>query len=259
MKGFLLYLWLGGAILYSINTLVLTQLVEPESQVAEARAPAPQGPDPEAGRTVSSWGSYLNPQKRSKPKPAPVPSPPDVNLLTEAVPTTNGSTPARTDDTGKSATNAESGTQVDLPERDHLARVTVLRSAAMRSYGSVSSPLVRYYSPGTQLQLIEREGDWAKVRDPNSNEVGWIYEPYYLAGVTAAGPVQAALEPKPEPSVEVKPPKKRTKNARQNRLAKPTPQVADVVFPEPEARARRWSKRSARRGQGLFMLGPPGF
>lgn len=206
MKGFLLYLWLGGAILYSINTLVLTLLVEPESQGAEARAPAPQGPDPEAGRTVSSWGSYLNPQKRRKPAPAPVASQPDVNLLTEVVPTTNGSAPARTVDT--EAANAESGTQVDSPERDHLARVKVLRS---------------------------------------------------VAKVTVAEPVQAALEPKPEPSVETKPHKERTKNAKQNRLAKPTGQVADVVFPEPEARARRWSKRSARRGQGLFMLGPPGF
>lgn len=58
MKGFLLYLWLGGALLFTANTLFLAYVVQPDRQVA-GMAPPFHDPINMAGKS-SSWGPYLS-------------------------------------------------------------------------------------------------------------------------------------------------------------------------------------------------------
>lgn len=62
MKGFLTYMWLGGAILYTFNTLAYWQLAGPEGQVSELTEEPP--------RALSSWGSYLEPHSGTPSAPS---------------------------------------------------------------------------------------------------------------------------------------------------------------------------------------------
>jgi len=51
----------------------------------------------------------------------------------------------------------------------------VVLAATLRSEGSVSSPTVRIYPPGTELQVIGRVDGWYQVSDPLTQERGWIF------------------------------------------------------------------------------------
>jgi hypothetical protein len=58
--------------------------------------------------------------------------------------------------------------------------VVVIRWATVHSGPSVSVPTVRFYSVGTELQLIDHQYGWFEVLDPATSQRGWIYEKYYL-------------------------------------------------------------------------------
>jgi hypothetical protein len=66
-------------------------------------------------------------------------------------------------------------------------------AAKMHDLASVSSPTVRSYSPGTNLQVVRREGSWVLVSDPITTEQGWVLDEY-LSSIGSAGFTQAALE-----------------------------------------------------------------
>ena len=55
MRLFLTYLWVGGAVLYTLNTLAYTYLTPPE----RVTAASPVTSDKAAHRKVRSWGSHL--------------------------------------------------------------------------------------------------------------------------------------------------------------------------------------------------------
>ena len=55
MRLFLTYLWVGGAVLYALNTLAYTYLTPPE----RVTAASPVTSDKAAPRKVRSWGSHL--------------------------------------------------------------------------------------------------------------------------------------------------------------------------------------------------------
>ena len=54
----------------------------------------------------------------------------------------------------------------------------VMLAARMHDQASVTSLTVRFYTPGTNLQVIRREGVWLLVSDPVSQERGWMLEKY---------------------------------------------------------------------------------
>ena len=59
--------------------------------------------------------------------------------------------------------------------------VEVSRAARVHTAPSISSPIIRFYPVGKELQLIGHEDGWSKVRDSESSERGWIYEQYLEA------------------------------------------------------------------------------
>ncbi len=66
-------------------------------------------------------------------------------------------------------------------------------AAKVHSGASVSSPAVRYYRPGTELQVERREGGWVGVSDPVTQERGWVFEKY-LSSIDGPSPIQAAAD-----------------------------------------------------------------
>jgi hypothetical protein len=77
----------------------------------------------------------------------------------------------------------------------------------MHSEASVSSPTVRFYSPGSELQVVKREGAWFEVLDPVTQERGWVLD-RYLSSIASSTPTQVATESTTEPqSAKPAPPK----------------------------------------------------
>ena len=98
-----------------------------------------------------------------------------------------------------------------VPENEEANWVVVIRGATVHSGPSVSAPMVRFYSVGTELHLTDYQHGWFQVLDPVTSQRGWIYEKYYLQAIRGPGQMVAALQ---------EPAKQEVVNAR-----KPTPQL----------------------------------
>jgi len=112
--------------------------------------------------------------------------------------------------------------------------VVVIRGATVHSDPSVSAPIVRYYSVGTELELIDHQQGWFQVLDPATSQRGWIYEKYYLQAIRAPGQGVAALQELPKQRVV-----SATKPAPHVRRAKnlgPRPKSRPVIASAPRSR-----------------------
>ena len=107
--------------------------------------------------------------------------------------------------------------------------VVVIRGATVHSGPSVSAPMVRFYSVGTELHLTDYQHGWFQVLDPVTSQRGWIYEKYYLQAIRGPGQMVAALQ---------EPAKQEVVNAR-----KPTPQLK---------RTKKMGPRPAKKVQPLI-------
>src|SRR4029078_10069671 len=92
------------------------------------------------------------------------------------------------------ATFSESGDTETKPVE--LAKVVL--DAQTHSQASVSSPTVRFYRPGTELQVVRREGIWFEVSEPVTQERGWVLA-QYLSSIESPTPTQVATESITEP------------------------------------------------------------
>ena len=84
-------------------------------------------------------------------------------------------------------------------ENEEANWVFVIRGATAHSGPSVSAPTVRFYSVGTELQLIDYQQGWFQVLDPVTAQRGWIYEKYYLEAIRGPGQ-QLAVQDLPSPT-----------------------------------------------------------
>jgi SH3-like domain-containing protein len=112
---------------------------------------------------------------------------------------------------------------------------------------SVSSPTLRFYQPGTALQVVSRQNGWIQITDPASGESGWVFEKYLVPAdgptATQTAMVTTASKPAAEPIGTIE--KKRVKASR------PAAQTPDkFTFAQFD---QRWERRAARRG--LFFFG----
>jgi len=242
MKRLLLSLSLAGAAVYTVNTLIATQ-----DAVAVQTHPAHP-----VVRHLRSWGSYLSDlplsQKPQAPlatyqKPAPLP--PQQNAGADDRP-------------------AASASGIDGSEHEPVEWAKVMLAARVHSEASVSSPTVRYYRPGTELQVVRREDGWVGVSDPVTQERGWVFEKY-LSSIDGPSPTQAAMVStnesefsKPTPAKPALPnSKKRSPPTTPTlRVSEATPVSDDVAVTQSDPRSGRWAGRGDRRRGGLFMFGP---
>src|SRR4029079_11387866 len=139
------------------------------------------------------------------------------------------------------------------PMAQHTSRSNGPRLAKVDGYPSLSSPAVRFYPPGTTLQVLNRQNGWAQITDPTSGDRGWVYEQYLSPadGPTATQTAMAdtASRVAAEPVGANRPTaKKRVRASRP--AARMSGEYAFARFD------RRWERRADRRGGiGLFFFG----
>jgi hypothetical protein len=120
-------------------------------------------------------------------------------------------------------------------------------AAQTHSQASVSSPTIRFYSPGTELQVVRREGIWLEVSDSVTQERGWVLA-QYLSSIESPTPTQIATESTTEP-LTLKP--ATPKSNKRHRSAKHA--VHDVVVANADPWNARWARRAdRRRGSGCL-------
>ena len=99
------------------------------------------------------------------------------------------------------------------PKPVELAKVIL--GAQTHSQASVSSPTIRFYRPGTELQIVRREGIWLEVSDPVTQERGWVLT-QYLSSIESPTPIQVATKSTAQPPIAISPKSnKRHRSARQ--------------------------------------------
>jgi len=124
------------------------------------------------------------------------------------------------------------GSEPGVPPAPEVANwVVVIRFATVHSEPSVSAPTVRFYSVGTELQLIDHQYGWFEVLDPATSQRGWIYERYYLQAIRGSGQGVAALQALAVPQQEAQ----KVINTR-----KPTPHVRSLksLGPRPSKKSQ---------------------
>ena len=243
MKAFLLFLILGGAALYTFLVVTHDSLQDGKTETTLAVQTQPNQP---VAKQVSSWGTYLS-QKPEAPlaqQTAALPPQPSPSQDLERLPGADHQFAAPED---KAAT-----AQSDSADQEPVELAKVMLAAQTHSQASVSSPTVRFYRPGTELQIVRREGIWLEVSDPVTQESGWVLA-QYLSSIDSPIPAQVATESTTEP-LTVAPTS--SKSNKRHRAAKPA--VRDrVVVANADPWDGRWSRRAERRrGFGLFMFRP---
>jgi hypothetical protein len=129
--------------------------------------------------------------------------------------------------------------------------VRVGLAARVHREASVSSPTMRFYQPGTALQVVRRENGWVQINDPTSREGGWVLEQYLVSSdvptvtQTAAATPTALSEP-----TQAKPTPRAKKRARVSRPTVRAPH--DVAIAQFDTGSERRAER--RRGFGLFFF-----
>ena len=245
MSRLLLFLSLLGAAIYSLLIYTHDVLTDDKAEKIYAEQTQANHPSPH----LSSWDTYLPVRKVSKDSKLATSQPStSLPLLESDEPRQNSERGAEQPAT--SAVEASSSGSDGAEPEPELVKVVL--AAQTHSQASVSSPTVRFYPPGTKLQVVRREGIWVRVSDPVTQEHGWVLT-QYLSSIDSPIPTQVATGSTAEP-LTVKPAS--PKSNKRHRSAKPAVRTLNRV-----ATADPWDPRSARRayrrrGGGLSMFGP---
>jgi hypothetical protein len=113
---------------------------------------------------------------------------------------------------------------------------------------------MRFYQPGTALQVVSRENGWVQVTDLTSREGGWVFE-QYLVLVDRPTVTETAMATTSNKALS-EPTRANPVQSAKKRIRAPRPVVRvpdDVAFAQFD---RRWERRAQRRGSyGLFFFG----
>jgi SH3-like domain-containing protein len=231
MKG-VLFLALAGAAIY--GAILLSYDLLPHDQAANVfTGQSLVNPD---DRQLRSWGTDLPALTSSSSQEASL-------ALPKAA-----TTPVSPSPVVASTNSPSDGTAYQSVE---WARVVF--AAKVHGDASVSSPTLRFYRPGTALQVVDRQNGWVQVTDPTSGERGWVFE-QYLVPTNGPTAMQTAIATAP------------TKVATEAWTNRAPSAKKRVRAPRPAARMphdfasaqfdRRWDRRHEHRGGfGLFFFG----
>jgi hypothetical protein len=252
MKG-LLFLGLVGAAIYAL--LVYTHHVLPGGEAEDTFAGQSQ-PNQQVAQHLSSWGTHLASRSRSQNAQQSAPLPAQQKAADE--PRSNDPSQNSERKLGAWSETAASEAKAPVSASESVVSVEwakVVLAARVHDQASVSSLTVRFYTPGTDLQVVRREGDWLQVSDPVTQERGWVLEKYLVATDGPSSTQAASLESTPEPLFTKAASPKSKKWSRSSKRSKSAVRASN--------RAARWaprSVRSARRADRrpfrVFMLGP---
>ena len=243
MRGLLL-LGVVGAVIYALLVLTHHALTDDKAQKTYAE----QQSKPPADKHLSSWGAYL-------PAPAADQNP-HVGTL-QSTP----SSPSQTDGAGRDSERHQLAASEDEPTSENgsaepqpksVEWIRVVLAVQTHSEASVSAPTVSYYRPGTDLQVVRREGIWIRVLDPQTQQHGWLLDEY-VSSIAGQTPTQVVAESTAEaPTVTER---ASPKSNKRHRAAKHSAHGAVIGYADPWN--ARWARRADRRPRfGLFMFHP---
>lgn len=247
MKQFLLFVSLAGAALYALLVYSHHTITEGRSERVPTRQTQPN--DPSAQR-LSSWESHIRSSAPNSQPTAHLPSQQDAADELRRDPRQDSE---RKPGGWYQGTTSEAKSAVSNPAQVGWAKVVF--AARMHDQASVSSFTVRLYSPGTDLQVVRREGVWLQVSDPVNQQHGWILEKY-LSPSNGPSSTQAALElTDTVPAIAA--PQKSKKWSQSPKRSKSATRVSKRRSAVARWDPYRWGWRADRRRFGVFMLGPP--
>lgn len=257
MMRFLICVCLAGAGAY----FLFPTSEEPEWGTGAKLATAKPEPLPLGDRKLRSWGSTLQSLGRdsqgrtavsrqsgtsSPPRQQAAYWPGDPKHASERTP----------------GAGVAPGAQVEAPAQatntaaEHVSWAKVILPARAHSAASVSSPVTKFYPPGTELQIVGRESAWLELQDPVTQERGFVFEKYLVAtdgpsptkSVTQASAVPAP----PKVASKVASPKAQTPRQASRSLRQAANDV-EVTRPDEVAPdRRRVAKKEERRERKLF-------
>ena len=259
MKGLLVLLSLVGAALYALLVIAHNLIGDGKAGGSVAVQTQPNLP---VVRRLSSWGSSLRelvisqqevPTRRQQTGDYVSGAHGDEN------PNRNSERRFGALDHRAASDNQSTASAIGGVELESIEWAKVTLAARGHSEASVSSPIIRFYRPGTELRIVSREDGWLQLADPANQERAWVFEKY-VSLIDGPNPSQAAVESttenavsKPRPAQLVFPSSRKL-----SRSAKPAVQASDdVTAVGLDARSRRWARRIDRRrgGFGLFTFG----
>ena len=241
----LLLLGIVGAAIYAILFFSHDVLMDGKTENTFAGQTQPDHPD---AKRLSSWDGYL-------PNPSVSQNPQLAMSQFAALSPQQGDAERRPDIGHQFATskNKPATSESDSSESESVAWAKVVLAAQLHSEASVTSPTVRFYGPGIELQVVRREGAWLQVLDPVTKERGWVLDEYLssIGGPTA----QVATETPNEQPTVIKPAIQ--KSSKRSRSAKAAARRRSVMIANADPWNDRWARRAdRRRGFGLFMFRP---
>jgi hypothetical protein len=256
MKAFLIFLAVGGAILYGL--LEFTHDALQDGKAENSLAVQTQSSHP-AAQQLSSWDTYLHDRAPSQKPETPL----ATSQLTAALPTQpspgQSSEPKSVVDPQFVASEDKAPTIESDSAGQEPERAKVVLAAALHSEGSVSSPTSRIYPPGKELLVVGRADGWFQVSDPVTQERGWIFEKY-LSSVDSPSLTQASMDSTTTEPLQTKPALQKSK--KHIRSAKSAVRVVAQsvergVRPRGLFTFRPFTRFAARRANSPFLFAGP--
>lgn len=167
-----LTLWLLGAAVYGVTTLAHLQ------GIALFGSPAP------AEKAEAVPASH----DKAKAAPAAEPAPLPVGVRAASDLAASNAIPDSTI-VAKEPSEAGNGAPAGDAATGNNDWVEVTSAVNMRAGPSSGNPTIKVQPRGAKLRVLERDGGWVHVEEPETGQTGWVYERYVSA---AAGPALAA-------------------------------------------------------------------
>jgi hypothetical protein len=245
MKKAVLMLWLAGAAVYTVDTLIVTRPHSPTGKTQVSAQPEHASNQPD--QPLRSWGPFL-PGHRSDQHSAPPALPKSGTLLpSQDLAADIGQQANR--DIAEPSLNGNDRTDASS-EFSEAEWVKVILAAKVHTKPDISSPTLTFYQPGTELQVESRSDGWLGVFNPTSQMRGWILE-QYLSSIAGPSPTQSAsLSTDEGPKPIRKTSTKASKPKRSLTLSSPNYPVVAEWDPS----TRESARHDGRRRLGLFGL-----
>ncbi len=244
-------LWLAGAAVFSISTLIVIHTLGP--RVGEFAS----GLNKQSASDRASQPRLLLRQAGTNPQaliPASAASARGVHAIDPGAIADQRSAPLSTATSGQFAeVDRKQPDQVNSEAHDEDVQwVKTLLAATLHSGPSVSTPILTYYPVGTELRTAGQQNGWVKIVDPATSQQGWIYEIYLSA---TEGPAQDALPQQPQsPKSEQLPTQAELEMPDESQISAPDPSTPTAKLKNSRSYDRHHTRRAfvIRFGFGRF-------
>jgi hypothetical protein len=178
MKRLLLSLWLVGAVLYTISTLLWTSSIwfnddDPKPIVKDVTSPSPA--DPKVAKVEPAETAAAQPEQFEPISPAAVDTPHAIAVEqapSEAPVLATLPSSVSLEQQPPPAVEAIQAPASSIPNQAELLKVT--SAASIHNGPSASADVIGTAYAGAQVQVASRDSGWTQFVDPSSGHRGWI-------------------------------------------------------------------------------------